>query len=145
MDDRQLRKPNSADRDHDVVATAVGGESITDQVEGLGAVLVLTPTRTILVRQGAHFRPRNGVREWALSSLRDAQLAPPRNGNGRVVLRTGPYPWQAVSLFVSAQEWPAAERAVGHIRVRLAQARRSPTTNLGPLGRRPASDPPQRD
>ena len=144
MDDRPLRKPNTADRDDDVVTTAVAGETVTDQVEGLGAILLLTPTRAILVRQGAHFRPRNGVREWALSGLRDAQLAPPRNGNGRIILRTGPYPWQAVSVFVAAQEWPAAERAVGHIRVRLAQARRSPTTNFGSRGSRPASDPPER-
>ena len=61
-----MRKTNIADRDDDVVTTAVAGETVMDQVEGLGAVLLLTPTRAILVRQGAHFRPRNGVREWAL-------------------------------------------------------------------------------
>lgn len=46
------------------------------------------------------------------------------HGNGRIILRTGPYPWQAVSLFVDIQQWPAAERVVGQIRTRTARARR---------------------
>jgi hypothetical protein len=112
-------------------------------VDGLGAVLVVTATRAILVRQGAHFRPRNGVREWPLSDLRDVQLAPPRNGNGRLVLRTGPYPWQAVNLFVSGQQWPEAERAAGQIRVRLTQARRLSPVHVGPGRSLPASDRPR--
>ena len=141
MDERPRRQPISADRDQDVAGIATAGEPIVVQVDGLGAVLVVTSTRAILVRQGAHFRPRNGVREWPLSDLRDVQLAPPRNGNGRLVLRTGPYPWQAVNLFVSGQQWPDAERAAGQIRVRLAQMRRPSPANPG-IGRgRLASDP----
>lgn len=125
MDERPSRKPISPELDYDFLATAADGEPVVDHVDGLGATLVVTATRAIVVRQGAHFRPRNGVRDWTLSSLRDVRLAPPRNGNGRLVLRTGPYPWQAVSLFVSVEEWPAAERVVGQIRVRLAKARRT--------------------
>jgi hypothetical protein len=105
--------------------TAAAGETVLEQVRGLGATLMVTTSRVIVIRQGAHFRPRSGIREWPLETLRDVQLAPPKHGNGRVVLRTGPYPWQAVSLFVSAQEWRAAERAVGQIRVRLARTRRA--------------------
>jgi hypothetical protein len=104
--------------------TAAAGETVLEQVRGLGATLMVTTSRVIVIRQGAHFRPRSGIREWPLSTLRDVQLAPPKHGNGRVVLRTGPYPWQAVSLFVAAKEWRAAERAVGQIRVRLARTRR---------------------
>jgi hypothetical protein len=125
MDERPSRKQISPELDYDFLATAADGEPVVDHVEGLGATLVVTATRAIMVRQGAHFRPRNGVRNWPLGSLRDVRLAAPRNGNGRMVLRTGPYPWQAVSLFISAQEWPAAERVVGQIRVRIAKARRS--------------------
>ena len=33
-------------------------------------------------------------------------------------------PWQAVSRFVDARQWPAAERVAGHIRVHAARARR---------------------
>jgi len=32
-------------------------------------------------------------------------------------------PWQAVSRFVDARQWPAAERVAGHIRVHAARAR----------------------
>jgi hypothetical protein len=144
MDDRPRRRPISADHDQDV-ATAVAGESIIVQVDGLGAALVLTATRAIVVRQGAHFRPRSGVREWPLSGLRDVQLVPPRNGNGRLVLRTGPYPWQAVNLFVSGQQWPEAERAVGEIRARLTQAKRATSASAEPNRDQPALDPPDRD
>lgn len=145
MDDRPSRRPTHPDHDEDVVTAAAAGEPIIEQVEGLGASLVVTPTRAIIVRQGAHFRPRNGIREWPLSTLRDVHLSPPRNGNGRVVLRTGPYPWQAFNVFVSAQEWPAAERVVSQIRVRLVQAKRQHAADGGPRDQRNASDPPDRD
>jgi hypothetical protein len=124
MDDRPSRISRDAELDYAFLATAASGEPVVDHVEGLGATLVVTASRAIVVRQGAHFRPRNGVRDWPLRSLRDVQLAAPRNGSGRMVLRTGPYPWQAVSLFISAQQWPAAERVVSQIRVRIAKARR---------------------
>ena len=101
------------------------GEDVLDQVSGLGATLIITPTRVVLVRQGAQYRPRSGVRSWPYTALRDVQLVPPRHGNGRVVIRLGPYPWQAVSLFVDATEWTAAERVVGKIRAFVSRARRS--------------------
>ena len=101
------------------------GEDVVDQVPGLGATLIITPTRAVLVRHGAQHRPRSGVRSWPYSTLRDVQVVPPRHGNGRVVLRLGPYPWQAVSLFVDAAEWTAAERVVGKIRALVSRARQS--------------------
>jgi hypothetical protein len=141
MNEQPRSNPISAERDQDVASIATAGEPVVVQVDGLGALLVVTATRVILVRQGAHFRPRNGVREWPLTALRDVQLAPPRNGNGRLVLRTGPYPWQAVNLFVSGQQWADAERAAGQIRVRLAQARRPSPAYAGPGRGRLAPDP----
>ena len=78
------------------------GEEIDDEVAGLGASLVLTPTRVIVIRQGAHFRPSTGVRAWPYATIRAVQLSPSRHGNGRIVLRVGPYPWQAVSQFIDA-------------------------------------------
>ena len=100
-------------------------EDVVDQVSGLGATLIITPTRAVLIRQGAQFRPRSGVRSWPYSTLRDVQVVPPRHGNGRVVIRLGPYPWQAVNLFVDATEWAAAERVVGKIRAFVSRARRA--------------------
>jgi hypothetical protein len=101
------------------------GEDVVDQVSGLGATLIITPTRVVLIRQGAQYRPRSGVRSWPYSTLRDVQVVPPRHGNGRLILRLGPYPWQAVNLFIDATEWAAAERVVGKIRAFLSAARRS--------------------
>lgn len=101
------------------------GEDVVDQVSGLGATLILTPTRAVLIRQGAQYRPRSGVRSWPYSTIRDVQVVPPRHGNGRVVIRLGPYPWQTVNLFVDITEWTAAERVVGKIRAFVSRARRS--------------------
>jgi hypothetical protein len=143
MDDRPRPRLTGTENDYAFLAASASGEPVVDHVEGLGATLVLTATRAIVVRQGAHFRPRNGVRSWPLSGLREVNLAPPRNGNGRLVLRTGIYPWQAVSLFVAAQEWPAAERVVAKIRDRLAQTRRSTAAERESRRERLRSDPPK--
>jgi hypothetical protein len=143
MDDRPRPRLTGSDNDYAFLAASASGEPVVDHVEGLGATLVLTATRAIVVRQGAHFRPRNGVRSWFLRGLREVNLAPPRNGNGRVVLRTGTYPWQAVSLFIAAQEWPAAERVVAKIRERVAQTRRSTATETGSKRERVGSDRPK--
>jgi hypothetical protein len=128
-----------------MLAAELGGEPIADEVPGLGATLVITATRAIVVREGAHFRPRNGVTSWSFGLLRDSQLARPRRGNGRIVLRTGPYPWHAISIFIAAQEWPAAARVVGQIRSGIALARRSPRLSTGSRGGDVASDPPDDD
>jgi hypothetical protein len=145
MDDRPRPRLTGTESDYDFLAASASGEPVLDHVEGLGATLVLTATRAIVVRQGAHFRPRNGVRAWPLSDLREVHLAPPRNGNGRVVLRTGIYPWQAVSMFVAAQQWPAAERVVAKIRGSLGQARRSLAPDGGSSRERYRSDAVHRD
>jgi hypothetical protein len=102
------------------------GEEVVDEVAGLGATLALTDTRVIVVRQGAHFRPINGIRAWPYRAIRAVHLSPPMHHSGRIVLRVGLYPWQALSVFVDAEQWPAAERVVGQIRIRTAQARRVP-------------------
>lgn len=100
-------------------------EEVDDRVDGLGATLVITPTRAVIVRQRAEVRPRSGIRAWPYDELSDVQLVPPRHGNGRVILRTGVETWRAVSVFVDAADWPAAERVVGMIRTRILRARRA--------------------
>jgi hypothetical protein len=128
MGDEPPPKDASPDLSWPAIPTDGLGEEIDDQVSGLGASLVLTPTRVIVIRQGAHFRPSTGVRAWPYGTIRAVQLSPSKHGNGRIVLRVGPYPWQAVSLFIDAERRPAAERVVGQIRVRAARARRSSGT-----------------
>jgi hypothetical protein len=125
MSDEPPPEPASGDPGSPNPAMAGLGEEVVDQVSGLGAKLIITPTRAVLIRQGAQYRPRSGVRSWPYTTLRDVQIVPPRHGNGRVVIRLGPYPWQAVNLFVDATEWAAAERVVGKIRAFVSRARRS--------------------
>ncbi len=152
--DEEARRPPREDEGSTLLAMAALGEEVVDHVLGLGATLALTPTRAVLIRQGAHFRPRNGVRSWPYGTLRDVQLAAPRHGHGRIVLRVGPYPWQAVSVFIDGPRWADAERVVAQVRTRAAQARRSiaadaqaqrpPSTDLEDDGDL-AADPPDRD
>jgi len=125
MGDEPPPKPASRDLGPSNPPIAGLDEDVVDQVSGLGATLILTPTRAVLIRQGAQYRPRSGVRSWPYSTMRDVQVVPPRHGNGRVVIRLGPYPWQSVNLFVDATEWTAAERVVGKIRAFVSRARRS--------------------
>jgi hypothetical protein len=121
MGDESPPRPTNAA----VLAMAGVSKDIVDHVSGVGAMLVITQTHAVVIREGAHFRPRSGVRAWPYDAVRDVRLSAPRHGNGRLVLRTGPYPWQAVSLFIDAKQWSAAERVAGHIRTHAARARRS--------------------
>jgi hypothetical protein len=101
------------------------GEVVVDLLPGLGASLVVTSTRVMVIREGTHFRPRNGVRSWPHGELRDVSLALPRRGHGRIVLREGRDPKQAVSVFIEADSWSAAERIVGDIHARSRASHRA--------------------
>jgi hypothetical protein len=94
-----------------------------DLVVGLGAALIVTASRAIVVRQRAHVRPRSGIRSWPLGTIREVRLLSPRRGNGRIILRTGPHPWHAVSIFVAATQWSDGERVSAEIRKRARVAR----------------------
>jgi len=131
MADGSPPRPTSNDLESSVLAKAGLGKDIVDHVSGMGATLVITRTHAVVVRDGAHFRPRNGVRAWPYGEVRDVQLSAPKHGNGRLVLRTGQYPWQAVSLFVDTQQWAAAERVAAQIRIRTSRARRIQAGDAG--------------
>jgi hypothetical protein len=102
---------------------ALVGESIVASVPGLGASLAVTPTRVIVIRDGAERRPRTGLRAW-MHGVVDTRLEPPRGGNGRIVLGTGANPYAAVSLFIPTAFWPLAVRTVERIRSEARRARR---------------------
>ena len=119
-------------------------EPLLDHVAGIGATLILTATRVIVVRQGAHFRPRSGVRAWPLRSIGEIQLVASRRGSGSIVIRTGPYPWQAVNVFVGAQDSADAERIVAQIRARAGRIGRGASSrrrDTGMISERLATDP----
>jgi hypothetical protein len=103
---------------------ALVGESMLESVPGLGASLAVTPTRVVVIRDGAERRPRTGLRAWAHGAI-DARMEPPRGGNGRIVLGTGANPYAAVSLFVRASFWPMAVQTVERIRTEARRARRA--------------------
>ena len=57
-------------------------EPLLGHVAGIGATLIVTDTRVIVVRQELIFRPRSGVRAWPLRSIRDIALVASRRGSG---------------------------------------------------------------
>lgn len=124
-----------------MVTLGATGEEIVDYLLGLEALLLITSTRVMVVREGADFRLRNGVTSWPFGMLRDVELTPPRQLSGRVVLRFGTYPWQAVSLFISATEWAAVERVVSKMQVLAARARPSHLPDMSSDGAGPRADP----
>ena len=124
MGDKRQAKPPASDLGWPRIPIDGLGEEIVDEVAGLGATLALTATRVVVVRQGAHFRPVSGVRAWPYRSIRAVQLSPQTHGHGRIVLRVGVYPWQAVSVFIDSARVVDAERIVAQIRTRVAAARR---------------------
>jgi hypothetical protein len=58
----------------DLVATAVG------------CSLVLTDRRLVLVRDGAHYRPKSGVQSWPVDRELDLRLEPSRRGTSRLTI-----------------------------------------------------------
>ena len=125
MSDEQPPIQTNADLGSAVLAAVEPGDEVVAEVRGIGASLVLTSGHVVVVREGAHFRPRNGVRALPFSALREVRLEAPKHGSGRLILRVGRYPWQAISVFISAREWASAERIASLISIRVAQARRS--------------------
>ena len=135
MADIQGPEATVGDLAPEVLAALEPGEEVVDLLPGLGAVLVVTSTRVMVIREGTHFRPRNGVRSWPHGELRDVSLALPRRGHGRIVLREGRDPKQAVSVFIEADSWAAAERIVGDIHARARASHREAEAG-GPQGTR---------
>ena len=84
-------------------------ESLLEMVVGVGATLVLTSARLIMVRDGAAFRPRSGVRTWNLPdgpAIRSGMLL---HGTGRLLIEGLGRP---ASLFIAESNWPRARDLV---------------------------------
>jgi hypothetical protein len=95
------------------------GEVVVAELSGAGASLVATDRRVVIVRVRAEFRPRNGVRSWAYARIVPVSLSPSMRGHSVIVIRTGPYPWQAVTMFFDSRFRAEAARVIGQIRKRL--------------------------
>lgn len=106
------------------------GEGITHFVPAIGCVVALTPLRLLVVREGSAFRPKTGVRTWALGEGLSVRAGLVRHGSGSLVIK---WDGSATSVFVRADEWDDALALVGAVRARvrieeaiMREARRRP-------------------
>jgi hypothetical protein len=123
MDERPTMS-SRIDGDDSPLPAMEPGEDIVAVVPGLGAKLVITTARAIVIREGASFRPRSGVRFWPLAAVTSASLTPVKRGQGRIVLGIGLGSRPAVNVFIDSPDWPTAERAVNDLRERMHRAAR---------------------
>jgi len=98
-------------------------EELVAHLTGVGASLLVTQRRVVIVRHRSAFRPRSGIRSWAYDSNLQVSTSPPRHGHAQFMLRTGSGARQAVSLFFAAEQWPEAQRLIREIRNRAKAAR----------------------
>ena len=106
------------------------GEAITHFVPAIGCVVALTPLRLLVVREGSAFRPKTGVRAWALGGGLSVRAGLVRQGTGSLVIK---WDRSATSVFVRADQWDDALALVGAVRARVRieealtrEARRQP-------------------
>jgi hypothetical protein len=97
-------------------ATLQPTERLTHAVLGIGCTILLTTGRLLVLRDGATFRPKSGVREWAIEESLEVQPGLVRHGSGSLVIRNGR---DVASVFVPTGEWAAALQLVGALRTRV--------------------------
>ena len=91
-------------------------ERLTHAVPAIGCTVLLTTGRLLVIRDGAAFRPKTGIREWAISETLEVQPGLVRHGSGSLVIRRGR---EVTSVFVPTDEWAAALQLVGALRTRI--------------------------
>jgi hypothetical protein len=90
-------------------------ERVEQVVAAVGCSLVLTDRRLMVVREGASYRPRSGIRSWALDRALVLRLAPARRETARLVIeRTG----RSASVFLSGEHVEEARTMIAEIRSR---------------------------
>ena len=82
----------------------------------VGSVLVLTDRRLIVVRQGADYRPKTGIRSFALDRELEVRIAPTIKqvtvGSGR----------RAIAVFIRREQRPNVEVLIAELRRRIYAA-----------------------
>jgi hypothetical protein len=87
-------------------------ERVDRVVPAVGCALVLTDLRLILVREGAAFRPRSGIRDWPLDREIRILMA---SGRDRLLIERGNV---SASVFLARQQVDAAVELVIEVRRR---------------------------
>ena len=88
-------------------------ESVEFAAPAVGSSLVLTQHRVLVVRDGASFRPKTGVRSFELASGFSVRIGPARR---RVIIDSG---GETITLFVRADQLAQAEAFVAEVRRRI--------------------------
>jgi hypothetical protein len=88
-------------------------ESIEFVAPAVGSSLVLTQHRLVVVRDGASFRPKTGVRSFELASGVAIRIGP---GRRRVIIESG---GKTINLFVRSEQLGQAEAFVAEVRRRI--------------------------
>ena len=94
-------------------ATLDPTESVEFVAAAVGSSLVLTQHRVMVVRDGASFRPKTGVRVFEFASGFTLRIGPARR---RVIIDSG---GKTINLFVRSEQLAQAEAFVAEVRRRL--------------------------
>jgi hypothetical protein len=96
-----------------IVAVLDPAESVDFVAPAVGSWLVLTQRRLIVVRDGASFRPKSGVRPFALGPGLSIRIGPNRR---RVMIDSEA---GTINLFVRSEQLAQAETFVAEVRRRI--------------------------
>lgn len=87
-------------------------ERIDLAVPAIGSVLVLTDRRLIVVREGARWRPRSGVRSFAFDPGLEVRIGPARK---RVIIE---WAGETINVFVPSGQLAQVEALLAEVRRR---------------------------
>lgn len=88
-------------------------EPVDAVVAAVGCVMVLTRRRLVIVRDGANFRPKTGVRWFDLDRTLGIRIGP---GRRRVIIDAA---GTSITVFVRPEQLEQAERLVAEVRRRI--------------------------
>ena len=99
------------------VSSALGpSEHVALVAPAVGCTLVLTDKRLLLVREGASYRPRSGIRDWVLDRTLNLHPGPVRNTSGQLAIES---PRRTTSIFYRLEHKAAIDQVVAEVRRRI--------------------------
>ncbi len=96
-----------------IAAALDPAESVEFAARAVGSSLILTQSRVMVIRDGAKFRPKTGVRSFELASGFSVRIGPTR---GRVIIDSD---GKTINLFVRSEQLAQAEAFVAEVRRRI--------------------------
>ena len=96
-----------------IAAVLEPAETVELVAPAVGSSLVLTQRRLMVIRDGANFRPKTGVRTFELGSGIAIRIGPARR---RVIIESG---GKTINVFVRSEQLAQAEAFVAEVRHRI--------------------------